>query len=233
MVNSQTVMITAGYVPVQLSIDIYPGSGVPWVQSVWGLLLDMDGIPIEGKTVRLVVNGSAYGTGITLTDGSYGFFGVAVGEGAYTFLAIFDGDGTYSPSSAEASASFQKLQAALSMDVSPASGYIPLAVAIQGYLTRPDTGAGLGGRAVRIYKDNALLAEVPTSVDPGALGYYWLSDTIADINTHAYYTQFPGDDQFLGCEESEAAERSLGTLPAVLLPAASMFLGAILVAAGR
>lgn len=233
MVNSPTVMASASYMATQLSINVHPGSGVPGLQYVYGQLLDVYGNPLEGKPVRLIINGADHGTETTYPDGGYGFTGVAVGGGVHVFLAVFDGDDVYDPSSAETSATFQKAQAALSLDVSPASGYVPLTITVRGYLRRSDTGAGLGARTVKIYKDGSPFAELKSSFNPADIGYYETADVLNDVNTHSYYAQFLGDDQFLGCGEPGDAERALGTPLATLLPVSSMFIGLILVAAGR
>ena len=208
MVKSSQVGVTVTKIATTLSIEVYPGSGPPSAQSITGYL-KAAGTPIAGKTINLWVNGVYKKAVTTLTDGSYGFFGYVVAEGTYVFDTIFEGDATYSGSAASKTCTFAKVQANITIAVSPTLGLAPLAVTVSGKLTRADTAAGVGARTIKAYRidPNAVekyLGYTSTSIDPGTLGNYAFVDTIPSDGAWKYYTHFEGDDLFKGCGEAVA-----------------------------
>ena len=82
--------------------------------------------------------------------------------------------------------------------ISPKSGIIPYPVNISGRLIRTDTGAGISGRAITIYRkrpnESAFLAFSIKSTD-GA-GNYSDRDTIGREGTYEYYAEFGFQDPF-------------------------------------
>jgi len=213
MVKSSTVTVNAYKIDTTLTIEVYPGSGPPYPQSVAGYLKRADtGEPISGREVQLYIGKSPaapsyYGSCTTLGDGSWGFYNVKVEEGTYIFRAVFPGDDVYNGTSVEASASFAKPDTNLTINVSPSSGIIPLTVTISGKLTRKDTGAGLGGRTINLYRNGSLIATTTTSIDPSTLGEYRFTDTLSAAGSYSYFTEFPGDDYFKGCGEENKPRR--------------------------
>lgn len=191
-----------------LSITVTPGSGPPSSQSITGYL-KAAGTPIAGKSIKLWVNGVYKQAVTTYGDGSYGFFGYVVAESTYIFDTIFEGDEVYSGSVASKTCTFAKVQANITIAVTPTSGLAPLAVTASGKLTRADTAAGLGARTVKAHRTNPAgtkeyLGYTTTSIDPGTLGNYAFLDTIPSDGAWKYETEFEGDALFKGCGEAVA-----------------------------
>lgn len=214
MVKSATESVTVTKIATTLSITVTPGSGPPISQSVTGYLKDVNGYPLNGKTIELWkgVGGAEpvyYGSATTFSDGSYGFYGVTVKEGSYLFEVFFDGDLTYSSSVKSKTCTFAKVQAAITIAVSPTSGLPPLEVVVSGKLTRADTKVGLGAKTIKANRTDPggstkYLGYTTTSIDPATLGNYAFSDTIPSDGTWKYQTEFEGDDWFKGCGEAAA-----------------------------
>ena len=182
-----------------LSINVKRTSGPPGVVNVVGFLKEATtGSPIYGRSIVLWVNGIRHGDIGTLSDGSYGFFSVPV-DGRVTFQSVFTGDYEYGEKATPlVIGNYGKVQASISISVSPTSGAPPLDVKITGKLTRDDTGAALGGRPVNLYQNSVLVNDMHTSIQPATIGQYTFTKTL-DRGSYSFFTEFPGDDEFLGC----------------------------------
>lgn len=204
MGKSKTILVSVSPKKSSLSILVHPKSGPPGSVSVTGRLTS-NGSPVGGKKVTLVINGLDYGSEVTYDlYGEYGFYGILVDAGVYNFQTIFDGDDEYAAAySPLAIGTYSKVASSLTISVSPTSGAPPLDVSISGKLKRGDTGAGIGGRAVDLYRSGSLIDSTSTSIDPKTLGQYAFDDVLNNLGTYPYYVYFEGDDQFEGCEKHD------------------------------
>lgn len=192
---------------VTLSINLSRTSGPPGAVNVTGYLKEATtGSPISGRTIVLWHNGLRSGETSTYSDGSYGFFGVDVNEGRHTFQTIFPGDSVYDDkATALVIGTYGLVQSSISINVSPRSGSPPLSVSITGKLTRDDTGAALGGRGpIKLHQNGVVVDSMSTSYDPATLGQYAFTVTLPK-GTYSFFTEFPGDDEFLGCLKENGA----------------------------
>jgi len=181
-----------------LTVALSRSAGFPGDVDILGTLWEAGQLVIiPNATIDLYVNGTYQGSVTTDAYGHY-IFTYDFPEGSFDIYTSWDGNATYlSDVSPLVQGTYAKVQAAISMTVSPPEGAPPLQVTLSGYLSRSDTGAGLVGKTVFLNKDGVDIKNMVTQ----AAGYYEFSDIIDE--TSSYYVEFKGDDMYHGCEEDE------------------------------
>jgi len=64
-----------------------------------GKLVDKWGVGLEGKAIKLLINGALFTSGIAASDGYWSFSFVTIAEGTLQICATFTGDASYNGSS--------------------------------------------------------------------------------------------------------------------------------------
>jgi len=202
MVQSATesVIVTKSASELTVGLDRY--SGFPGDISILGSLYKAGTIVvIPGATVNLYVNGQYTGSVITNSSGRY-LFEATVEEGSYTIYTQWAGNDTYlGDTSPSVTGTYAKIQAAITISVSPSSGAPPVTTRTTGLLTTVG-GSPLGGKTVHHYRNGVKINSQTTKTTSPGQGAYDFSDI---INASAdYYVVFEGDDQYAGCEVEES-----------------------------
>jgi len=91
------------------------------------------------------------------------------------------------------------------LDVNPLAGQAPLAVTIITQLRRDDTGLGVSGKTVNLYRNGAAIKSTTTVSTSGGPGFCVFQDTLTATGEHQYYVYFAGDSEFEGCEASDGS----------------------------
>lgn len=202
MVRSVSETVSVSMLSSELFIALSRASGPPGDVIIGGYLYrEGTAIPIPFETVDIWINGSYVGSATTNASGLYGFT-QDFPEGSFDIYTSWDGNDTYGGDvSPLIKGVYAKIQAAISMTRAPSSGAPPLAVTVSGYLSRADSGLGLGDRRARLFRDGVEIDSMLTKDYAPGLGYYEFHDVI-DV-TSSYYVEFRGDDMFEGCSEDE------------------------------
>jgi len=202
MVRSATKGVTVTKVSSDLTIGLDRYSGAPGAVDVLGALYKLGTmIVIPYATVELWVNGLEVGTTKTNSSGRY-LFEVTFEEGRYDIFTSWDGNDTYyADTSSPVVGNYAKIQAALSITVSPSSGAPPVTTRTTGLLTTVG-GSPLGGKTVHHYRNGVKINSQTTKTTSPGQGAYDFSDVINASAT--YYVEFEGDDKYAGCEEEES-----------------------------
>ena len=202
MVRSVTEGVTVTKVSSELTIGLSRDDGPPGDITIGGKLFKAGSfVIVRGATVKLYVNGIYQASDTTNDFGLYQFV-VDFDEGDYDIYTSWDGNDTYyEDTSPGVDATYSKIQAAISISVSPSTGAPPLSVSITGFLTVAATASPLGGKTVHLYKDDDEIDSTTTKTysPQGAYLFTDVVDAAAD-----YYVEFEGDDIYAGCEEDEA-----------------------------
>jgi len=91
------------------------------------------------------------------------------------------------------------------LDVNPLYGAPPLAVTILVQLRGDDTGMGLNGKSVDLYRDDSKIKSTTTAATSGGPGFAIFNDTLSTPGDHSYYVYFAGDNTYEGCELSDGS----------------------------
>ncbi len=202
MVRSATKGVTVTKLSSELFISLDRYDGPPGDVVISGVLRKLGSlIVIRGATVKLYVSGIYQKSDTTDDFGRYQFV-VDFDAGLYHVYSSWDGDDTYYPdTSPNQVVEYTKIQAAITITVSPPSGAPPLTVTIGGLLTIAATYAPLGGKTVHLYKDDVEIDSKTTKTTSPGQGAYIFTDVV-DAAAE-YYVEFEGDDIYEGCEENE------------------------------
>lgn len=203
MVRSATEGVTVTKLSSELTIGLSRYSGPPGDVDILGSLFKAGTlVVIPGATVKLYVNGIYQGSDTTNSSGRY-LFTVDFDEGSYSIYTEFMGNDTYWPdTSPPVEASYGKIQAAITISVSPSSGAPPLTTRITGLLTIAATYSPLGGKTVHLYRNGVKIKSMTTKTTSPGQGAYDFTDVINE--SADYYVEFLGDDEYAGCEEGES-----------------------------
>jgi len=203
MVKSQTEYVTVTKLNSELNIDLSRTSGPPGDVIIGGYLWKAGTThAIPNEEVEVYVNGAYEASAFTNIYGRYALT-IDFPAGSYSIFTSWDGNATYyQDASPPVVAVYGKIQADITINVSPSSGAPPVAVTITGRLSRSDTTGGLGAKTVDLYR-NAIKIDSRTTKTSTPLGVYEFHDTISAAGSHSYYVKFEGDDQYEGCEEEE------------------------------
>ena len=203
MVRSSTegVLVTKLFSELFMSLD--RDDGPPGDVVISGVLRKLDSlIVIRGATVKLYVNGIYQESDTTDSSGRYQFV-VDFDEGQYDVATSWEGNDTYlQDDSPLVTANYTKIQAAITITVSPSSGAPPLTVTIGGLLNIAATSSPLGGKTVNLWRSGGLVKSMTTKTTSPGQGSYSFSDII--YVSADYYVEFLGDDEYAGCEEGES-----------------------------
>lgn len=200
MVQSSTERVTVAKLDSELTIEIDRVTGPPGDITITGKLYRAGSIVVIGQaTIELYVNGGYVGSNVTNNSGEY-IFSATVEEGGYTIYTSWMGNETYNQdSSPPITANYGKIQAAISISVSPSSGAPPMTVTISGRLSAE--GVSLVDKIVDLYREGVKIDSKTTISTDLGLDSFTFTDT---INSSAdYYVKFAGDDQYKGCDEDE------------------------------
>ena len=216
MGSSRTVRVVVSPKSADLTISLNPADGPPGTVKIEGMLTE-GYTPIEQRTIELWVNGLKKTTTKTSSlagrRGEY-WFDYTVGVGSYDFYTRFPGDATYMAVDSDLrQGTYSKIGTDLTIDVNPMYGRPPLAVTIMGQLTDDDTGWGLNGKSIKLYRNEALIKSYTTVSTPGGAGFYVFHDTLSAAGGYDYRTHFAGDSKYEGCEVSDGAIVTNGEPP--------------------
>ncbi len=204
MVRSATESVIVTKVSSELTVGLSRYSGPPGDIDILGALYKATTIVvIPGATVELWVNGLYVGSTTTDSSGRY-HFTATVEEGKYDIYTYWAGNDTYwADTSPLVVGNYGKIQAAISITVTPSSGAPPLATQTTGLLTTA-AGSPLGGKTVHHYRDGVWLKSMVTKTTSPGQGAYVFTDILVTPGGHTYYVEFEGDAEYAGCEEEES-----------------------------
>ncbi len=206
MGKSRVVTVSVSKTPTEVTIGLDRYDGTPGTINVFGSLFEAGTtIVLRGKTIQLLVAGSLMSSTTTDSSGRYKFTFV-VGAQRYSFQAKFPGDASYAPDwSPLKIGDYGKIGTSLTIDVNPTAGGAPLAITIIGMLRRDDTGGGLPGKTVELWRNNIKIKSMTTKTTSPGQGSYLFKDTLSTQGTFSYYVYFTGDTKYEGCEASDGS----------------------------
>jgi len=206
MGKSRVVTVSVTKTPTEVTIGLDKYDGTPGVINVFGALFEAGTTKVlRGKTVQILIGGSLGATVTTGTDGRYRYTFVA-STGRYSFQAKFPGDASYAPDwSPLVIGEYGKIGTDLTIDVNPLAGGAPLAITILGILLSDETGGGLPGKTVELWRNNVKIKSMTTKTTSPGQGAYLFHDTLSTQGDHSYYVYFRGDSKYEGCEVSDGA----------------------------
>lgn len=202
MVQSSTESVFVAKLDSELTMGLERTSGPPGDVDVIGALYKAGTIVvIPNAEVEVYVNGVLQVSVVTNSSGRYSIT-IDFPEGSFTVYTSWMGNETYNQdASPPVNAVYGKIQAAISINLSPSSGAPPLTTRTTGLLTTV-AGAPLGGKTVHQYRDGVLINSMVTKTTSPGQGAYDFSDVI-DADTD-YYVIFLGDDEYAGCEAGQS-----------------------------
>lgn len=106
----------------------------------------------------------------------------------------------------------------INISMTPTEGRVPLDVTIQGYLWDAVTAVGLNGKTINLYRDGVLFLTTTTGPAYGEAGYYVFNFTVDTPGTYTFFTEFPGDGTYAGCEAAAVNSLSATNEVGVVCP---------------
>jgi len=226
MGKSRVVTVSVTKTPTEVTIGLDRYDGTPGTVNVLGALYEKGTSKVlSGKSIQILIGGAPAATVTTGTDGRYRYTFVA-SAGRYSFQAKFPGDASYAPDwSPLVIGEYGKIGTDLTIDVNPLAGSAPLSTTILGILTRDDTGGGLPGKTVELWRNNVKIKSMITKTTSPGQGAYEFHDTLSTQGEHSYYVYFTGDSKYEGCEASDGSLVIDGVPPEEEPPTAAAGLG--------
>ncbi len=207
--NTITVTVTERTkFDTNLTIELNRTSGSPGTVVLSGVLsAPSEGIYLAGKIVKLYVNGVYKQSKVTGSlTGSY-VFSYPVGVGDYRFQTNFEGDADFNLDySYNVFGTYALIDTSFyGFDINPMAASAPVTLTIMAQLRRDDTGLGLSGKSVELWrnKDGGSFTKIKTTTTKstsGGPGFALFNDTLTVIGEYGYYPYIAGDSQLVRCE---------------------------------